>query len=329
MVGLQDLEKFQYSYVKTPEPLLYGNDVINKIYVGVGKVNRDVSMRNAENSFHYRLLKLEDQLYEIDQEIFQLEFLVKKIKEKGTEGVKKKIGYFNNLKLYLETCKDDKEFLNYLEERLTILNNNRNDVKLNLITSSRTLLKKTYDQKTQNELYYDSQDFHINSLDCLYDYLQKSTFEFMKTSDFIYDINSLNHLRLRDDKSKVKEKNGGEGIGNANEKDMIKSVKMMNKSLKKDLTEDKKNQFDLSVNNEISEKEIIIKSMKNPKIVIKTNRSVFKSKFDNLRKINLTELGDLKKIISMDFSSKYIVKLMIKLLIRRSVMFYDHNVRVV
>ena len=121
------MEKFQYSYVKAPKPALFGNNVINKVYVGIGKVNRDVSMRNAENSYHYRLLKLEDQLYEVDQEIFQLEFLVGRIKEKGVKSVKRKIDYFSSLRLYLETCKEEEEFVSYLEERIEILRGKRKD----------------------------------------------------------------------------------------------------------------------------------------------------------------------------------------------------------
>ena len=317
------MEPVQHSYVIDPNPPMFGNEIINKQYVGIGKVIRDVSIRNADNIHTYRLLKIEDKLYELDQEIFIIDYLTKLINQHGIEKARKKINYFAGLKSYLETCNETNEFLAYLTERKGNFERSREDVKIVLMASAKGLLKKSYDQKTQNELYYDSYDFKISSLDCLYDFLQKTSFDNLNDRDYIYDINSKHNLRLRNKSFEQLHSVKAESV----EKIMVKP-KAMPKRESCNTKEKANGEFDLSVNDCESEQEEPQPPINKPKIVVRKYSGVFKARFDDLRKIHYGELENVKKIVSLGFNNRYVVKLMVNLLIRRSCIFYDTELRV-
>lgn len=311
-----------------PDTEKYGRPEINKELVAIGEAIRDVRVRNADNIYHRKLMRYEDKMYEIDQEIHVLDFLKLRIARYGMEETVEKINYSDSLKQYLATCKTESEFVDYLGRRREELEREREDVVLAVKSKAPMLIKKTYDQRTQNGLYYDAYDFNISSLDCLYDYLQRETFEYQKEFDWVYDISSVNHLRLRNtDKIRSEEKKIKKV--NSRKSSHVEIDASCTKHIKTEAiqTEDMLSVY--SIENSISEEKVAETGKTKKKIIIKHRKASSKHQTLGRHKLIYGDLNNLKKLISLDFSNNKILELTLELLIQRSDAFYLSKARVI
>lgn len=311
------MERAQGSYVIDPDVITFGDPIINKQLIGIGAVHRDFKVRNADNMYHRKLLRLEDKLYEIDHEIYVLDYLKSQIDSKGLLACDKKIKHFENMADYLSTCKDEGEFLAYLDERKDELEKSRVNIALTLRTKTPLLTKKTYDQKTQNGLYYDAYDFNISSLDCMYDYLQRETFEYHKDIDWVYDISKVNHLKTRKDNRTRNQENVNTGLNSRNGKQIDPPAE--NRRIEVENTKKTDDMLSVySIEHSHSQEEVIQSAKHDGKIMVKNMKTLMRNWQTNNDKLAYGDLGDLKKLISLDFSNTHVLNLTIELLVLRN-----------
>lgn len=287
-----------------------------------------MKVRNADHLHHKKLLRLEDKLYELDQEIYALNFFKSKICSNGLKASVRKINYFDSLKEYLDTCKDENEFIAYLDERSEELQQTRQDIVITLKNKAPLLVKKMYDQKTQNDLYYDAYDFNVSSLDCLYDYLQRETFEYHKEFDWVYDIRSSNHLRLRGD-NRPKHSESRATDRNSRPESNIEEENTNQKSEEKNNNKAGDMLSVYSLEHSQVDIEIVENNNVKKKVTVRHTGTIMKNHQLGQNKLVYNDLKDVKKLISLDFSNSYVLNLTLELLIQRSNAFYLSKTRVI
>ena len=292
---------------------------------------RGVKVKNADNIYHKKLLRLEDKLYEIDHELYVISFLKGRIEKLGLDKCIQKIKYFESLNEYLATCKDETEFLNYLSTRIAELKEQRVDVSLTLQNKAPLLFKKSCDQRTQNRLYYDAYDFNVSSLDCLYDYLQRETFEYHEDFDLFYDVTSMNHLRQREreiekQKFQVYETYNTETTNNNDDQNKARALNKNATTEEVNKAEDMLSVY--SIEHTESEVEEIEKNQINKKVIVRKVKSLMKYAHTGADRLVYNDLKDVKKLITLDFNNKHILALTIETLIQRSDAFYLSKTRV-